>query len=140
MRFLTRNLDACVTHKMILPRCGNIEFATCKYNFKIEKFQIFGVSNVPNLRTSKSLDSEIFDPRTFRLINLRTFERSKHRNFQHRNDRTFEFSNLPSLKPSRHLNFQTTNLSNLLTKAYREPYLFFPPSSLSQNPRKLFQF
>lgn len=80
MRFLTRNLDACVTHKMILPRCGNIEFATCKYNFKIEKFQIFEVSNVPNLRTSKSLDSEIFDPANFQAYkpsNFRTFEASK---------------------------------------------------------------
>ena len=102
MRFLTRNLDACVTYKIILPRCRNIEFVICKYNFKIKQFQIFGVSNVPNLRTSISLNSEIFDPANFPVAykpsNFRTFEGC------------FEISNIETTEPSNFLTFRALNL------------------------------
>lgn len=36
MRFLTRNLDACVTYKIIIPRCGDITLVKCENRFEID--------------------------------------------------------------------------------------------------------
>lgn len=45
MRFLTRNLDACVTYKIIIPRCGDITFVKCENRFE----KLGRISNFPIL-------------------------------------------------------------------------------------------
>lgn len=63
MRFLTRNLDACVTYKIIIPRCGDITFVKCENRFEIDS-RNSPISNFPILPSffEKIHPGEIFPP------------------------------------------------------------------------------
>lgn len=79
MRFLTRNLDACVTYKIIIPRCGDITLVKCENRFEIDSRN----SGFPTFQSSillpffeTSIRAELF-PRFPSISNLNSFSSSR---------------------------------------------------------------